>query len=199
MTDLPPPPSAAPPPPPPPAFGSEPPPGYQAYGTPPPPVEYAGFGARLGGYLIDGIIMFLFFVPALIALVAGPTEIEPCSVDESGNITIGEEINALCEGPTNGTLAVSGLLALIGVAGVFVYQAKLLGGPTGATVGMRAVGIKAVVADTGGPLGTGKAIGRFLFASFISGFLYLGYLWMLWDGRKQTWQDKVVSSIVIKA
>ena len=87
-----------------------------------------------------------------------------------------------------------------GLVGVFVYQAKLLGGPSGATVGMRAVGIKAVMADTGGPLGAGRAIGRFLFASFISGFFfYLGYWWMLWDDRKQTWQDKVVRSIVIRA
>ena len=212
MTDLPPPPPENPPPPPastppppfaspppPPAFASEPPPGYQAYGAPGPQVEYASFGSRLGGYLIDGIIMFLFFVPALVALLAGPTEIEACSVDESGNITIGEELNALCEGPTDGTLAFAGFLALLGLVGVFVYQAKLLGGPSGATVGMRAVGIKAVVADTGGPLGAGKAIGRFLFASIFSGFFYLGYLWMLWDGKKQTWQDKVVSSIVIRA
>ena len=199
MTDLPPPPSAVPPPPPP-GFASEPPPGYQAYGTPPPPVEYAGFGARLGGWLLDGIIMGLFFVPALVVLVAGPTELERCSVDSSGDITIGGELNAVCEGPTNGTWAMAGLLAVVAVVGMFVYQAKLLGGPTGATVGMKVVGVKAIVAETGGPLGAGKAIGRFLFASFISGFFfYLGYLWMLWDGRKQTWQDKVVSSIVIKA
>lgn len=198
MTDLPPPPSDAPPPPPP-AFASEPPPGYQAYGTPSAPVEYAAFGTRLGGWLIDGIIMFLFFLPALVALLAGPTEIEPCSVDSSGDITIGGELNAICEGPTDATLAFAGLLGLIALIGVFVYQAKLLGGPSGATVGMKAVGIKAVVADTGAPLGAGKAIGRFVFASIFSGFFYLGYLWMLWDGRKQTWQDKVVSSIVIKA
>ena len=150
--------------------------------------------------MIDGIIMSLFFVPALVALVAGPTEIEPCSVDASGNITIGEELNALCEGPTDGTLAFAGLLALLGLVGVFVYQAKLLGGPTGATVGMRAVGIKAVDGRHRRPA---SAPARRSAASssprFISGFLYLGYLWMLWDGRKQTWQDKVVSSIVVKA
>ncbi|MEY4173609.1 MAG: hypothetical protein RI900_774, partial [Actinomycetota bacterium] len=35
---------------------------------------------------------------------------------------------------------------------------------------------------------------------FISTALfYLGYLWMLWDGEKQTWHDKVVGSIVIDA
>ncbi len=27
----------------------------------------------------------------------------------------------------------------------------------------------------------------------------LGYLWMLWDDDKQTWHDKMVRSIVVKA
>jgi uncharacterized RDD family membrane protein YckC len=144
--------------------------------------------------------MFLFFVPALIALLAGPTEIEPCSVDSSGSIDFGGEVNALCEGPTNGTIAIAVLIGLLGFVAVLVYQARLLGGPSGATVGMKAVGIKAVDANTGGPIGGGRAIGRYLFGAIISGFIfYLGFLWMLWDGRKQTWHDKVASTIVVKA
>ena len=50
------------------------------------------------------------------------------------------------------------------------------------------------------PSAAGAAVGRYLFAAFISGnFLLLGYLWSLWDDRKQTWHDKVVSSVVVKA
>ncbi len=208
MTDLPPPPAPGVPPPPPgvqpppppgPGFNA-PPPGYAAYGAPAPVAQYAGFGARLGAWIIDGIVMFLFFVPAIIAISAGPTKIQACSVDSSGNITIGEQLNALCEVPTGGTVAAAILLGIAAFAGVLVYQAKLAGGPTGATVGKRAVGIKIVDGTTGGPIGGGRAIGRWLFASTISGwFFYLGFLWMLWDGRKQTWHDKVVSSVVVKA
>ena len=29
--------------------------------------------------------------------------------------------------------------------------------------------------------------------------LGLGYLWMLWDPESQTWHDKIVGTIVIKA
>lgn len=162
--------------------------------------QYATFGSRLGAWLLDGIIMTLFFVPAVIALTAGPTEIEPCSVDSSGNVTIGEEINALCEGPTSGTIATAVLLGIAAVVGVVLYQAKLAGGPTGATLGKRAVGIKIVDGATGGPIGGGRAVGRWLFATTISSWLfYLGYLWCLWDVRQQTWHDKVVSSVVVKA
>jgi uncharacterized RDD family membrane protein YckC len=28
-------------------------------------------------------------------------------------------------------------------------------------------------------------------------FCFLGYLWMLWDDKNQTWHDKVVNSVVI--
>jgi len=205
MTDLPPPPGNLPPPPPPgsplpppPGFAT-PPPGYQVYAAPTEPNDYASFGARLGGWLLDYLIMGLFFLPAFIAIAAGPTEIRRCSVDASGNVTIGEEINALCEGPTDGTIAFAVVLGLIAVVAVFVYQIKLIGGPRGATVGMRAVGIKVVDRATGGSIGGGRALGRFLFASIFSGFFYLGYLWMLWDGRSQTWQDKVVNDVVVKA
>jgi hypothetical protein len=38
-----------------------------------------------------------------------------------------------------------------------------------------------------------------LFASFISGQICgLGYLWALWDKQRQTWHDKVISSVVVK-
>lgn len=29
--------------------------------------------------------------------------------------------------------------------------------------------------------------------------LFLGYLWMLWDGEKQSWHDKAAGSVVIHA
>jgi uncharacterized RDD family membrane protein YckC len=198
MSDLPPPPPPGSIPPPPPSF-APPPPGYQAYGTPTPQRAYATFGARLGGWLIDAVILCLLFIPAIVALVAGPTEIEPCSVDSSGDITIGGELNALCEGPTNGTIALALLLGLAAVVAMVLYQVKLIGGPSGATWGMRAVGIRAVDANTGGPIGAGRAFGRMLFASFISGaVVYLGYLWNIWDKQKQTWHDKVTTTVVVK-
>jgi uncharacterized RDD family membrane protein YckC len=35
---------------------------------------------------------------------------------------------------------------------------------------------------------------------FLSGqILGLGYFWMLWDDNDQTWHDKIVKSIVVKA
>ena len=36
-------------------------------------------------------------------------------------------------------------------------------------------------------------------ASSPAQIFYLGYLWMLWDDKKQTWHDKVVGSSVVRA
>lgn len=203
MSDLPPPPPPPgyPPPPPPGSFGTTPPPGYTTtYGAPTAPVmEYAGVLARFGGLLLDSIIVTLFFIPAVIAIAAGPQRITTCSVDDQGNITIGEDLNAICEVPTGGTIAAAILLGLLALAAALLYYTRLIG-RTGQTLGKRATGVKVVDAATGLPIGNGRALGRQLFAMFVSGNLCgLGYLWALWDPRKQTWHDKVVSSVVVKA
>ncbi len=91
--------------------------------------------------------------------------------------------------------AVNLLNLVVGVA----YFAVLEGGATGQTFGKSLCSIRVVDADTGQPgIGAGRAIGRY-FARWLSGIvLLLGYLWMLWDPRKQTWHDKLVSSVVVK-
>lgn len=197
----PPPPSGFPPPPPPGAYGGPPPPGYSStYGTTAPAqMRYAGVLPRLGAIVLDGIIAGLLILPAIVVLAAGPTRITTCSVDEEGNVTIGEEINSLCEVPTGGTIAAAVALGVAGLAGILCYYTIPVG-RTGQTLGKRAVGVRVVDAVSGQPIGNGRALGRYLFSAIISGNVcFLGYLWALWDGRKQTWHDKVVSSVVVKA
>jgi uncharacterized RDD family membrane protein YckC len=149
--------------------------------------------------VIDGIVSTLFFVPAYIAPFAGPTEIESCSLDSSGNIDFdGTVQNGLCEVPTDGTIAAAIVLAILGFIGVLVYWAKLEGG-SGQTLGKRALGIRTVDVATGGPIGSARAIGRY-FARILSALpCFLGYLWAAWDPQKQAWHDKIVNTYVVKA
>ena len=47
-------------------------------------------------------------------------------------------------------------------------------------------------------VGTGRGVGRY-FGRILSAFpLLLGYFWMLWDGRQQTWHDQLASTLVVK-
>jgi uncharacterized RDD family membrane protein YckC len=149
--------------------------------------------------LIDSIVTGLFTAPAWIALQTGPTKIESCSLDSSGNIDFdGTVQNGLCEVPTGGTWAIFGVLLVLGFVGVLFYWAKLEGGK-GQSLGSAALGIRVVDTVSGQPIGGGRAIGRF-FARILSALVcYLGYFWMLWDPQKQTWHDKMVNSVVVKA
>jgi uncharacterized RDD family membrane protein YckC len=207
MSDFPP--GGTPPPPPPGGGLPPPPPTWQGtteqygYGQPVgggARTDYASFGSRLGALIIDAIIVSLFFVPAIVTLVAGPTELEPCRVEEGEIDPFSDEpVNAICEGPTNGTWAAAIALGGIALIGGFLYH-TLMVGKSGQTIGKRVAGVRVIDANNGGVIGNGRAFGRYLFQSLISGNVcFLGYLWMLWDERKQTWHDKVVNSIVVRA
>ena len=87
------------------------------------------------------------------------------------------------------------IFLLIGIA----YFTYLEGGPTGQTLGKRALGIRVYDLRQGGPIGYGRAFIRYL-GRIVSGLvILLGYLWMLWDGEKQTWHDKFAGSVVVPA
>lgn len=184
-----------------PAYGAPPPTG--SWGPDPQPAAssgvLAGFGARLGALLLDGLIAGLLslvlLVPlGLVATSQWETELEPCTVDGAA---------ATCEVPTDRTIGV--LLALLGVWLVLVLVLALLYyvrpvSKTGQTPGRKILGIKVVNTNTGEPPSFGMALLRYVFASFASGSLcYLGYLWMLWDDKNQTWHDKVCSTVVVRA
>ena len=82
---------------------------------------------------------------------------------------------------------------LIGL-GYYVY---LEGSPSGQTIGKKAMNIRIVDAENGGPIGYGRAVLRY-FARILSAIpCLLGYFWMLWDKDKQTWHDKITTDVVV--
>ena len=166
-----------------------PPPGYTPYGSgAAAPSNYASFGARLGALLIDGLVGAIFSIPGDIAFFAGPRHLTACTVNGEAN---------LCRVPTAATFGLAILLWLIGSIAFLVLYCKKVS--AGQSWGQGVTGIRIVDANSGQNLSPGRVFGRQV-ARIVSGFCcYLGYLWMLWDGKKQTWHDKIVSTIVIKA
>jgi uncharacterized RDD family membrane protein YckC len=159
--------------------------------------ERAGFGTRLGAWLLDGLLYGLlsmvFVVPGIVLIVSAFSNCEWIETSQ-------DSWEAFCPpGEPNGGAIAGGIaLIIIGVLAVmFIYVRAM--GKSGQTWGARIVGVKVIDERTGSPIGFWRALGRSLFASFISAnVFYLGYLWMLWDDKKQTWQDKVVNSVVVK-
>ena len=112
-------------------------------------------------------------------------------------VSIGDDIVCQDGSPDAGMITGGALVMAAGFLVVAFIYLRALGG-TGQTWGRKIVGIKVVDADHGTPIGFGRALGRQLFEGLISSWIfYLGFLWMLWDDRNQTWHDKVVSSVVV--
>jgi uncharacterized RDD family membrane protein YckC len=80
-----------------------------------------------------------------------------------------------------------------------LWNACYLQGKTGQSIGKRVLGIKLIKEQTGQPIGGWSCFGR-IFVHIVDVLsLFLGYLWPLWDQKKQTFADKIMSTVVVKA
>lgn len=96
-----------------------------------------------------------------------------------------------------GADALGSLLSLAGFVAFYVIYCRMVS--TGQSWGQKVTGVRIVGAATGQSISAGMVFVRQL-AKIISSFAcLLGFFWMLWDGRKQTWHDKLVSTVVVTA
>ncbi|MEU5958183.1 RDD family protein [Streptomyces sp. NPDC047525] len=72
-------------------------------------------------------------------------------------------------------------------------------GRTGQTVGKRVFGIRAVRDRDGLPPGVGLALSRRLCQVLNYPVFGLGWLWAIWDTKKQTFADKITGAVVVTA
>ena len=150
-------------------------PGY-GYGQPPgqPQYPYASWLHRVGGYLVDVLVLLPAYIPYFIGL---------SMTDAEGN-------------PTGAglTLVILGALAILAIA---IWNVLIRQGRTGWSVGKQAVGIRLLAEQTGQPIGAGRSFLRQLTHILDSLACYLGWLWPIWDQKRQTFADKIMSTVVI--
>jgi uncharacterized RDD family membrane protein YckC len=133
--------------------------------------DYAGFWPRALAVLIDSLIVVVIAMP-LVVLAFGA---DYFSLDPA---------RRAWDGLT---------LAIVAAATIGFWRA------VGATPGKIAVAVKVVDAKTGEVPGTGRLVLRFL-CYFVSALpLYLGFLWIAFDRRKQGWHDKIAGTVVINS
>ena len=140
----------------------------------PVPTGRATFWQRFLAALLDGILIGI--VSSLLNAIFG----------DGRGLTVGYIYNP--EDPSAGAIQL--VIAII-------YSVYFHGSPSGQTVGKKVRNIRLVGDKDGAPVGYGTAALRYL-ASILSTIVcLLGYLWMLWDDNKQTWHDKIASTIVV--
>lgn len=140
-------------------------------------MPYASWGTRVGAYLIDTLVAVPFLVIAYLT-------------------------DGLQADPDSGTTSDSGviylLLVLIGFL-VSAYNRWVLAGRTGQSWGKKALGVSLIGERTGQPIGVGKALLRDI-VHIVDGLpCYIGYLWPIWDARRQTLADKIMKTVVTRS
>lgn len=175
-----------PPPPPPPAGGYPPPTGADAppagYGNAPPPPPDGGYGGQPMGYGAGGAVAgnyadwpkrayaFLidYFGAYLLAVIVY------YGINEGLGVLLG--LAAIAWGAYNGYLA----------------------GQTGQSYGKKVAGTRLILEETGAPPGGGLGVGRF-FLHILDSIpcIPVGFLWPLWDSKRQTFSDKILKTVVV--
>jgi uncharacterized RDD family membrane protein YckC len=99
------------------------------------------------------------------------------------------------------TVSGDGLILALGAVGYLVLLAFVVWnsgyqqGTTGQSIGRRVAKTKLVKLETGEPVGFGMALLRQICHGVEFG---IGYLWPLWDPKRQTFADKIVGTVVVR-
>ena len=161
--------------------------GYDA----PDRVTYASWGRRVLGYLADGFLTAVATIPLGVGYAMLVQDLDLRTDPVTGDTVRGpgSEVAPV----TVGVLVIGGLILL----GFSIYNRIIRQGRTGYSLGKSLVGIRLVRASNGRPLGAGWCFLRDIAHYVDSLICYLGWLWPLWDSRRQTIADKIMSSVVI--
>lgn len=150
----------------------------------------SGWWSRAAARLIDELIQVFAMLPLCIGLVlvfdatATGAGVSPAT-DPARHL---DRVNMLIG---LGLVVVGSILAL----GTWAWNRVVQQGRTGQSVGKAAMKIALVSGATGKPVGVWSAFLREV-AHVVDGVIVVGYLWPLWDDRKQTFADKLVDTQV---
>jgi uncharacterized RDD family membrane protein YckC len=132
--------------------------------------DYASFWQRAVAFLVDWLIVVVISMPVIV-------------------VAFGAEYFSLDPVRRSGDLLIA---LVVGAAIVWFWRSY------GATPGKLAVGVKIVDVQTGKAPSTGRLVLRLICYLLSALPLYLGFLWVAVDRRKQGWHDKIAGTIVVQ-
>ncbi len=174
--------------------------GRPAYGSPAPVAargralpegaEYASWASRAGAALLDGLVVSALLVPILVVFGVVDAVTEHPPPDPDGTEHASDIASAVL------------LLLLFGQLCFWAWNCWRAGS-RGQSLGKRWVGIHLVGDRSGRPPGGWAGLGKAVLRGILTGAtlgLYglLTVLWPLWDVRRQTLDDKLVNTVVLR-
>jgi uncharacterized RDD family membrane protein YckC len=140
--------------------------------------EYANWLYRVSSFVIDVLITAAPLSIARILIVAFGLTNAFGSLSDAG-VAIGQLGQAV-------SLA------------IFIWNTLIRQGSTGQSFGKWASGTRLISLRTNQPIGVGMAFVRQIFHVLDALPSFLGYLWPLWDSKRQTFADKLVGTVVVR-
>ncbi len=137
-------------------------------------VQLADFGQRFFAFLLDGVMTFT-------ALIIGSIGIGYVAV------MFGFDTN-------DDSMNLAAVLLVIALVFLRIYWMTQGGSPL-----RRRYGFMILDENSYSTISFSRAAVRLIIAAIFSPFFFgLGFLWMLWDPKKQTWHDKAARTLVVK-
>ena len=146
-------------------------------------LEYAGFWIRFWASLIDTFIMLLILLP-LIASIYG---LNSMSMEMSSDGMSYSASSYSFQG--SGNFFLNYILPAIIVIAFWLFKS--------ATPGKMITKLTIVDAKTGKKPTLVQFLLRYV-GYFLSSIFLLGFIWVIFDKRKQGWHDKIAGTVVIK-
>lgn len=169
-----------------------------------PGTTYAGFGKRYAAHMIDYVILTFFCYPLYSQImrdVGRMRKFLPRIKGRHYRTLFGEEegggdFQSLWGGGDTTTMFFTNFFFMVTLALVaWCYCAGMESSPLKATLGKKLLGLE-VTDEEGNRVSFLKATGRH-FGKILSGMiLYIGYLAMLGNDKKQTWHDSMSGCVV---
>lgn len=163
----------------------------------PPPHAYAFWGRRVLASLVDALAV----LPLIGMSVATTSTVQ--TTYEYFATKIGDQPVSITRssGATTTSAAFWPLLIITLVVAVAtlvfeIWNLIVRQGRTGSSLGKQLLGIMVISEMTGTPIGAGRTLARQL-THILDGLCLVGYLWPLWDPKRQTFADKVANTIVV--
>jgi uncharacterized RDD family membrane protein YckC len=130
--------------------------------------SYSSWGNRVVAYLVRGLILLPFYIPVLILAAI------------------------------NDALGLIAILAFLVFAVAFSVRGFIQRGHLGYDFGDRVSGQHLIKEATGAPVGSGMTVFLRMFVHFVDSIIcYIGWLFPLWDAKRQTICDKIMGTVFV--
>ena len=155
-----------------------------------PKEAYTPWITRVIAYFIDAIPVFILTgIGQGVQFVTADNE---CISDSSES-----SFEAVCTSQPTGLGLVVGLVFGLAALAFAIWNYGYRQGTTGSSIGKSVMKFKVIGERTGQPIGFGRSVLRQLAHIVDTLLCYVGYLFPLWDAKRQTLADKIMSTVCL--